>query len=565
MKASQLITALSLLVIAHNNSFAAIELINNYFHHNPIKHPKTIPTAKEATIKPYVVGGTYDSMSQQATEAVTCLNAGNNVNNLTLLNPQAILNFSQEQTLQSVQQALGINITATVGFGPFAVSAAYNYGKTSQNDAYTLNLNYVYQYSGIATFKNDVLVQGLDALTPSAREIVNSSPTAFRQMCGDNFVSALEAGASVLMRVTLKFNSTVEKNYYEEGLKDIGGLQGILSTISQNPHGMSYSLTAEGIQVGGNPALFKQLFTQYGGKTNADGYLTLECGTNGNLNPNCTHLINDVISYATGIGKQLQTPSDYYVSNPVLAKWSNIGIHPGDVGINPEITNAMQQLTQQYYADYDSLQFISDYQRMLASKQRLSSSMQAQLIELQNKYQTVMSMYSNPDYHLQDCFNGFVSTRCLVIRDNVLSTRTQILAAANLNDLLNYLKNNQYSVTLAINPDLTNRAQCLLSPITDANTHLFMLNCNGQASGTFDANTGISLTKIADNTKMQVTNLNLQYVNAAQITNFTYQFEQPLHLDSFYNNVYSGIALTHSHTSGHDFSANTNLTFTNLH
>lgn len=553
----------SSLVLIGCNCFATIELPNTYVYTaNRLKKLKSV--LKAQNLKPYVVGGTYDSMSQHPTNATTCLVAGNNINNLMILNPHASLDFSQEQTLQSIQKALGINISATIGFGPFSVSASYNYGKSSQDDAYTLNLNYIYQYAGTVTFKNNILVQGEEALTPAAREIVNSSPVAFRQMCGDNVVSALDAGASVLMRLTLKFNSSVEKNYYEEGLKELGGLQGILSKIEQNPHGVHYTLTADGIQIGGNPALFNQLFAQYGGKPNVDGYLSLECGSNNNINHNCGQLINQVITYATSIGKQLNSPADYYTTNPTLSKWSSIGIHPGDAGINPKITDAMQQLTQQYYADSENLQFINDYQRMLASKQRLSNLMQSQLNQLASKYQTILSMYRDPDYHLMDCFNGFVSTRCLTIRDNVFNTRQQILSDAGLNDILTYLRTNQYSVGLAITPNLSTNSQCLLSPITTADAHLYMLNCNGQAFGSFDNASGISISKTPDKMKMIMNNLNYQYSETGHTTSFSYQFEQPLSIDSFYGNVYSEIARVNSKEGGHETSSSTNVLFTNL-
>src|SRR3990167_5490333 len=82
----------------------------------------------------FTVGGTYDSMSMHPTYTKTCLNVGNNDAYLTIDNPQATLDFSSETNSTTVQNALGMEYTATLGWGPFAITKSYEYARSSQDD-----------------------------------------------------------------------------------------------------------------------------------------------------------------------------------------------------------------------------------------------------------------------------------------------------------------------------------------------------------------------------------------------------------------------------------------------
>ncbi len=79
----------------------------------------------------FVVGGTYDSMSQHPTSLKTCLKVADDPQNIIILNPHSSINFTQNQSLQSVQRALGINFSEEINAGPFEQRIEYNYGKSS--------------------------------------------------------------------------------------------------------------------------------------------------------------------------------------------------------------------------------------------------------------------------------------------------------------------------------------------------------------------------------------------------------------------------------------------------
>ncbi len=523
---------------------------------------KNVLTQGNSSQSLYHLGGTYDTMSNHPTSTISCLNITNDPNKVMILNPHAGLEFTQKQSLQQVLRASGVNFHLHIDLGITSFDMAYKYAKSSQSDDYNLNINYIYQYSGIATFKENSLLTGEAELTPEASQMLHTSPQTFRQMCGDNFIGQADAGASVLINLKLHFDSSVDKNYYDDNLRKIGGLQNVLGVIKNNPGGVNYSLTASGLQVGGSPELLNQLFVRYGGTVNADGYPELNCGNSIQTNSNCSELVNQVISYATSLKDQLHTPSDYYFTNPILSSWPSIGVYPGSVAINPKITQAMQDLNKHYQTDYADNEFINNYYNMLSSKGMLSQDFGASLSQLITKYKNLMMLYKNPDYHLNDCFNGFVSLSCINIHDNFLRARAAVLNDNRLNQLLNYIKTNQYQANLFIDSYLKTYSLCLLSPISNENNPSFMVNCNGQVSrGTPEA--PITLQKTNDAKNVQINNLVYRYKNSDGLTSFTYSFIQPLTQDSFYGDVYAGDPLIKALSAGFTQQIRENVLFGN--
>lgn len=488
-----------------------------------------------ANASPFIMGGTYDTMSDHATSIDTCLLPAKDFNNIQIINPTAIIDFSQDQSLQSVQNALGVNYDSHIDYGAFELNTAYSYAKTSRNDAYTINLNYIYKYSGKAVFKQGS-IKGVNSLIPEALKLVAEYPKEFRQLCGDAFIGEIDAGASILFRLSLKFDSPVEKDYFDNGFNKIGGLSNIIDRVRQNPHEVNYNLTASGIQVGGDSSKFNQLFLQHNGYINNEGYPELNCksGAGTTVDSQCISIISEIINYATGIKSQLQQPKDFFYSNPTISSWSSIAIFPSPVEPDPTVLKAMEDLSIQYNQDDKDMVFIDNYQRMLKSKNLLSDMMQQDLTKLSSLYHSMLNVYKDPANHALDCYDGFVSTICLTIKDNLFTRRSQILNNDRLNQLLSYLKSNQFITALLISDNINENSSCLLSPITDDNS--YMLNCNGQITGSFTDNNPI---KIIKNIKT-VTLKDLQYKYNSN--RFHYSFKQPLVIDNYYPNSYVGDA-----------------------
>jgi hypothetical protein len=490
-------------------------------------------------------------MSGHPTNTLSCLNAASNPNNIELNNERALLTFDSIADSSAVQNALGVDFTATVGWGKFAVTTAYNYARSSEDDAYTLNMNYVYQLTSTASFKSGVLAQGNAALTPAALQLVSSDPVGFRNMCGDRFVSEMNAGASILMRISLKFDSHNEKDAFDDSFHAAGGLQDILTAIQNNNSGIHYTLSVSGVQVGGNPQLFNNLFTSFGGEVNSDGYPELQCSNGAAMhntaisdnpeNQNCTQIINQIIPYADTIKSQLNTNADYYMYNPVAEQFPALGIFPGAVEPDPATLQAMQDLSMQYNNDQNSLNFLNNYLHMLDVDGVLSAEMQNNLLALKLNYAQVLNIYHNPQNNVMNCYDGYVSSECVTIRDNIFKQRAQILNNDKLNTLLTYLTNNEYQASLINNTGSDAYTACSLYPVDDSNAKLFITNCDGQVSGTLDPLTGTTINYDQLNNLLYINNLNYSYKPlGGDLLNFSYSTPQPLIADPSYDNTWSG-------------------------
>ncbi|MBP9741962.1 MAG: hypothetical protein KBD37_01240 [Burkholderiales bacterium] len=494
----------------------------------------------------FTVGGTYDTMSDHPTNAKTCLKIGDDPNYTQLKNQQATLDFSSTIDSATLQNALGKEFTATYGWGPFVVKRSYQYAKSSQDDNFTMNINYAYQYNGKAAFKSGVLPQGKSALTEQALTLVATDPVGFRNLCGDNFVSELNAGVSVLMRLSLKFNSHNEKNAFDSSYHAAVGLSDVLSTIKTNTSGINYELSIAGIQVGGDPSQLDNLFISHGGTIGSDGYPILSCGNSKNNNyASCTDLINLVIGYANSVSNQLKNIDDYNLYNPTVEPWSALGIFPGIVEPDKNTLKAMQDIAIQLDNDQNSLTFLNNYLHMLNSFKLLSSTMNNDLSNLINKYNRVINIYYDPANMLYNCYGGYVSTQCIKIHDNIFKQRNSILSDTRLNNLLLYLQSQQYSVDLLTNnsmPEL--KTECALSPISDESFNQYLINCNGYASGTLNGSSALIIKYDSVKNALNVRNLNYSYPasnSSAALLNFNYVTDQPLIIDAFYNNVWSNI------------------------
>lgn len=382
-----------------------------------------------------------------------------------------------------------------------------------------------------------MVIQGESALTSQA-QLALASPTAFRQMCGDNFVTQLDAGASVLFRLTLTFDSSVEKNYFDDQLQQIGGLENVLAIIKQNSlPNIHYSLSADGMQVGGNPQLLNNLFLQYGGAINSDGYATLNCGSGTNISANCVNLVNQVVNYAQTLKSQLNSPADYYLSNPVISSYNNIGIYSGAVNPDPAIIQAMESVTSSYSNLVSTNQFIQNYQNALADEGLLSSSLQSDLQQLAILYQNAVAVYLDPANSVMDCYNGFVSDECLNIYANLNFQMGQIFNNPSLLSELNYLRTQQYLVRLPISNDINQTVICSIYPLASATNNNYAVNCDGSVSGSLTA-LPIQFSENTADYNLTVNNLHYNYNG----NNFIVSFPQPLQQSGFYNTGYSGVA-----------------------
>ncbi len=486
------------------------------------------------------VGGTYDTMSKHPTPTLTCLRAALNTNNIMISSPQGLINFNSQIDSESVRHALGIDVTASYGWGAFAVQTSYKYAHSSQNDDFTLNLNYAYKVAGEATFKPNSLLPGSSSLTDEAQQLLDRKPAQFRTLCGNRFISELSAGVTILMRVSLKFSSRSEKDHFENSFHGIQGLANVLSIIKQNPENIAYDLNLAGIQVGGDPEYFNRLFLNYGGILNSDGYPILSCNNaKDKLKHNCTDLINKVISYANLVSNQLTSPIKYYFTNPKYQSWPSIGVFPGEIEPDQEALAAMHGLFQKYADDLANLEFIQYYLTFLNTTKLNLSSLKENIIRLANSYQLILNYYQNPKHGFANCYNGFVTRKCIAIYQNLLQYRQNILKDDQLNWLLDYLKSNQYSISLRASvAQAAPKVSCDLIPVSSENQHIYLVNCRGQISGYLNYESALTITRIPQLNGLAINNLTYYYKLNSIINHFRYVDTHLLLPDIYYSDTW---------------------------
>ena len=465
-------------------------LLVNWYSANGLTNNTNLTPAKNNI---FSLGGTYDTTSTHPTNTTSCLNAAYLPDTFAWSNQHASLTFDSSADSEAVGAAIGGEIAARIGWGGFSSISSYHYARSSQDDSYTLNMNYVYQYGSKLSFKEAALVYGIDVLTAAAKDTLLNNPSAFRQKCGDVFISNLHAGLAVLMKVSLVFHSHSEKDAFVDKFDAAPGLSSIMSKIKFASSGINYSLSIAGMQQGGNPESLTQLFVNYGARVGEDGYPILNCGNAHNINLHCTDLITQVLSYATTVPLQLRSFNDYYLSAPTVEPWRNLGVFPQVLDPDPQILQAMRELAIQYDQDLHRVDFLKNYTHMLAAYNLISPDVRSKLSWLISAYSQVLENYIDPANTVMDCYAGFVSQRCVAIRDHIFHLRSNILNNIELNNFLSYLLNNQYSMALLKSASLTNpfnRVACDLNPISAADTALYLVNCQGQVSSSFDAARG---------------------------------------------------------------------------
>jgi hypothetical protein len=163
---------------------------------------------------------------------------------------------------------------------------------------------------------------------------------------------------------------------------------------------------------------------------------------------------------------------------------------------------------------------------MLSVKGVMSSGMAQDLSDNISRYNRIMYMYHNSQMHLMDCFNGYVSTSCQLIRDNIFAERIRLLNKYDY--LVEYIKLNQYYIDLPISKDRV--ARCGIYPLSEEVNGLYFVNCNGQISSDMDDGKDLKVKIFRDKINtMSIRNLNYSYkMGDGSINTFSYQINTPL-------------------------------------
>lgn len=444
------------------------------------------------------MGSGVDSTTNSVVSSQSCLIAMQNCDTPYLIsNPQALIDFSRRSDLSTLEQALGVDVSSKFGGDRFSFSAAANFANSSKDNKYSTNIIYLYKYAGTATFKEGALGEGNDALTNTAKDLIaHGDKTEFEEMCGDKFVSQMDAGAVLAVKLTLSFNSHSDQQKMEAQIRGDFGIANIATAIRQasastNVHS---ELTLSAFQQGGEPQKLNDIF---GRRSETGNYPMLDCGDPSKDANSCNAMIDAIVDYAQTMKQQLATSDSskidmqkLYYSNPVMQPWTSIQVRPYILHPSAELLHAMEQITSDYdnaLADYS---FAKHYLDGLDG--RLSTTDKVVLTRVVDKlYKQLTEVYNAPVYHTMSCYKGYVTNDCLDVQKNIQTVLSQDkYKLDNLSTkIMQYLKTNSYGVDLYGLINKTDKPApadyglikgCFMVPVSDWLDNEYALNCDGR-------------------------------------------------------------------------------------
>ncbi len=439
------------------------------------------------------MGSGFNSITKKATSGQSCLSAASNQNNIYIANPTAMIKLDTTQDLETLQSNLGVDVSGSYGSDRFSMSMAADFAKSSKNNSYTTNIIYLYKYAGKAKFISGSLNESDAALTPVAAGMVHEDQKRFQEMCGDNFVEQMDAGATLAVKLTLAFNSHSDQEKFKAKFEGSVGMANIAASIKQAASSskvhVEFSLSA--LQLGGEPQKLNKIFDDIQPSGN---YPFIDCGSvGGSDEASCNRMMTGIIKYAKDLDNQL-TNSDgsiklnnLYYTSPIVTPYENIGVKVGAINPSSDTLQAMQALTINYDKTMYDYIFATHY--LTALRNNLDTPTKNNLNDaIERLKNQINNVYLSPSYNILNCYKGIVSDKCVTIKKNI-DIGVQNYALNNMEVLLlNYLENTSYSADLYVYNEGSKTAPesykktegCILAPISAPNYANYALNCNGR-------------------------------------------------------------------------------------
>ncbi len=438
----------------------------------------------------YVIemGSGYDSVTNSVTSSDPCLVGADDPNNIIFTKPINSLGFDQPINLSALQSLLNVDVISDIGGDRFNSSSLdAQFANATKDTAYNTNLIYAYKVGSTTSFKPGSLESGFAALTPIAQGVAND-PIRFRSLCGNNFVSNMEADAFVVVRLNLNFDSNIDKTKFLQNYKT-SSLESVLSSVQQtaNISNVPVNITVSVMQGGGNPESLPLLSNNLNNQSVTCSGVFLE---------SCSAYINEINNYAPSISNQIITtsgqldPSKLFFNNPQIDKYSSLGIPVKDApDPSPEVFSAMRQLVSQYDQDIADYNFVRHYQYVLQDKLDNTALEELRIIQtkLDNQVEQVFLSSENPIF--SNCYNGYVTSTCLSTRDMIESDLLQYQLDSEESTLLNYLESGSYSAQIinyygesipeSSDYHLSTNA-CTFAPIGMWVDNIYAVNCGGK-------------------------------------------------------------------------------------
>ena len=449
-----------------SNAFIIIGLLIGNCYANSTEGTKKAVLKSGQGLPTPNLGAPYESLRRNVVSSASCLNLHDSLSQVALSNPVMRVNLSRSSSNKEVADALSIGARVDYGIGPFTVSAEGKYAGTSEGSSLQKDIFYMVDYSAVAQIpesfyqKDDLASKLLADYIPIYNDSLNKalSPveqTRFRELCGDSFVSQVNVGLLLIIKLSLNFSSVTDKSNFEAKVgADIGiaSVSGAIKSAaaSSNSHA---TLTLSAMQLGGKP---EQLATIFGKSESSSKYSILECGdVNGDTakEDHCENVIRDLISYGNGFVNQIAInsetfrtePQKFFLSHPKSDRYSKIGLG-SNIGVNAKLESDLQQFNQQYKQAQSQLSFLKLYWTSFTSYMgALNNSLfKNSIAKLERQ---VNDIYLDGSL-IKSCYNHYPSSDCaskLISAQNHLTFSENSLEPRAVK-LFKYITNNNYSV-----------------------------------------------------------------------------------------------------------------------
>lgn len=418
-----------------------------------------------------VIGLPYDSFEKSVIPQATCLSDDIS---MVSANPNAETTFEEYSDLSSLSSALGGSLGIEASLGPIAsVSATGMFMSSSDNNARSTNIYYIFRYNELAQIK------GVSYRTNNAQSGLRmnyaEAPEAFRDSCGDGFVSKANAGVLIIVRLKFSFDSTLAKEEFDLALRAqvAGGLADVTAKITgaMKQTNQKTSLTIEAMQQGGTPQQLPRIMGASVPKDAPMGVAIIDCAVGTNVDKTCADTISNIVSYAKTVKTQIDGPKSYFYDQMEPTSYlSGVGLDmkPGDTVLEKKI----DLFSAKYEQAVKYLQYLSDFNSRYSYAR--STDLVGQLEVIFNKLDYQINEVFNNDDLKNECYSGKYPTsscsQALMTANRALARDDVKLQPDEVQLLTHYLPHQQFRVGgLGLwRGDVLKRGVCNLIPVTTA-------------------------------------------------------------------------------------------------
>lgn len=275
------------------------------------------------------LGAGFNSVNSQLMQDSYCINFETD---MELGNTEATLEFKKDMTFEDAKKALAGDINADASFSAVKISAG---AKILTNSVATkFSTTSVFNWTGRT--KSARMKPSSLKVKPEMEDIIKNKNNSLFNVCGDEYISQIDYGASFLASMKVEFRNETERNEYGGNLDvDIAGkvkVSGKLEKADEDTKN-GINITIFAYQNGGDPNALLSTIT-------GAGY-TCTVATIDKCSDMMTNIVNYATNKDTGFASQLKDTKKWNVLRYVTGKYGVVA------GVNRLVPNAPTPIVSQ--------------------------------------------------------------------------------------------------------------------------------------------------------------------------------------------------------------------------